>query len=282
VREQFAVETDAGIISGSVGGDGRDLLLIHGGPGLSDYMGILDDELTGWRTIRYQQRGIAPSAIDGPFDVEQHVADALAVLDELNVEHVVVLGHSWGGHLALQVALADPERVQAVLVVDGLGSTGYGGAPELGAELRRRLPDNAVAILDDIDLRLSEPDATDDDALQSILLLWPSYFADPSDWLPLPLDTRVSLSCSVGTFGSAAAGISDGSFAERLRRLAAPVVVLVGEKSPLPNTAGEETAALAPSGEFTVIPGAGHLPWYEQPGCVAKALTRVTTLLNLE
>jgi proline iminopeptidase len=257
-------------------------MLIHGGPGLSDYMGMLQDETAGWRTICYQQRGVAPSTIDGPFDIERHVADALAVLDELDVEHVVLLGHSWGGHLALQVALADPERVQAVVVVDGLGSTGYGGAPELGAELRRRLPDAAVAVFDEIGLRLSQPGANDDDALQSLLLVWPSYFADPADWLPLPPDARLSLLCSADSFASAATGISDGSFAERLRRLEAPVEVLVGEKSPLPNTVGEETAALVPNAEYAVIPGAGHLPWYEQPGCVAEALTRLTTLLNLE
>ncbi len=171
MRDPFAVETGAGLISGSDGGEGPALMLIHGGPGLSDYMGMLEGETAGWRTIRCQQRGIAPSSIDGPFDLERHVADTLAVLDELNVEHVVLQGHSWGGHLALQVALADPERVQAVVVVDGLGSTGYGGAREFGAELRRRLPDTAAEACAEIDLRLSQPDANDDDALQSVSLL---------------------------------------------------------------------------------------------------------------
>jgi proline iminopeptidase len=280
VREPLAVDTAAGIIAGSVGGEGSDLMLIHGGPGMSDYMGMLEDETAGWRTIRYQQRGVAPSTIDGPFDIERHVADALAVLDELKVENVVLLGHSWGGHLALQVALADPGRVQAVVVVDGLGSTGFGGAPELGAELRRRLPEAALAVFEDIDLRLSQPGANDDDFLQSILLVWPSYFADPADWLPLPSDARISLLCSADSFESAMAGISDGSFAERLGRLEAPVEVLVGEKSPLPNTVGEETAALIPGAEYAVILGAGHLPWYEQPGCVAEALTRLSRRLQ--
>ncbi len=69
----------------------------------------------------------------------------------------------------------------------------------------------------------------------------------------------------MGTFGSAAIGLSDGSFAERLRQLEVPVVVLVGEKSPLPNAAGEETAALLltvntpPSQTPAICPGTSSL-----------------------
>jgi pimeloyl-ACP methyl ester carboxylesterase len=271
-------DSGAGPVSGSVGGDGDDVLLIHGGPGLSDYMDVVDDETRGWRTIRYQQRGIAPSTVEGPFDVARHVADARAVLDELNVERTVVLGHSWGGHLALQLALAHPERVSSVVVVDALGSTGTGGAPALGEELRRRLPDTAVARVQELDVRLGQPGAGDADALESLALLWSGYFADPATAPPLPLDMRLSLACSMGTFASVMEEIPDGRFARRLRQLAVPVVVLIGEKSPLPLDVGEETAALIPHAELTVVPGAGHLPWYEQPGCVSRALSRAASL----
>jgi len=56
-----------------------------------------------------------------------------------------------------------------------------------------------------------------------------------------------------------------------------PVVVLVGQSSPMPVDVGEKTAGLVSHGELTVVPGAGHLPWYEQPGCVARALTRAAS-----
>ena len=55
----------------------------------------------------------------------------------------------------------------------------------------------------------------------------------------------------------------------------APAVLVLGECSPLPVSQGLQVAALLASGEVNAIPGAGHLPWYEQPGCVAAALVTV-------
>jgi pimeloyl-ACP methyl ester carboxylesterase len=46
----------------------------------------------------------------------------------------------------------------------------------------------------------------------------------------------------------------------------------------MPLAQGQQTAALLPVAEVDVIPGAGHLPWHEQPGCIAAALTRIRSL----
>ena len=67
-------------------GSGQPALLLHGGPGLSDYMGPLAEELDGLLdTIRYTQRGTPPSVAGPPYSVESHMADALAVLDAFDL-----------------------------------------------------------------------------------------------------------------------------------------------------------------------------------------------------
>jgi pimeloyl-ACP methyl ester carboxylesterase len=53
-----------------------------------------------------------------------------------------VVGHSWGGHLALHVAEAMPERLFGVLAVDPLGSVGDGRWPEFDEEILRRTPES--------------------------------------------------------------------------------------------------------------------------------------------
>jgi proline iminopeptidase len=269
----FTVDTDDGAICGSVSGDGRELLLLHGGPGLSDYTELLDGETRDWRTVRYQQRGLAPSSVEGPFNVARHVADAVAVLDAVVVDKAVLLGHSWGAHLALQVALAHPERVLAVVAVDGLGPTGDGGAMAFGAELRRRLGPDSLERLVEIDRRPPGQAVTDAEALESLALFWPAYFADPSTAPPLPPDLRLSARCSTETLKSVLEQLADSSFARRLARLEVPAITVVGEVSPMPARVGEEMAGLLPRGELVVVPGAGHLPWHEQPGCIAEVLT---------
>ncbi|MGH9098873.1 MAG: alpha/beta fold hydrolase [Acidimicrobiales bacterium] len=268
----FTLDGSAGPITGWIEGEGLDLLLLHGGPGISDYMSAVGGETTGWRTIRYQQRGIAPSTTAPPFTVTQHVADAGAVLSAQAGGPAVLLGHSWGGHLALQVALADPDRVRAVVVVDGLGSVGDGGAHRLGAELRRRLPPGKAAVVASLDKRLASGEANDAIALESLRLVWPSYFADPATAPEAPRDLAVSLACNVGTMTSALGELATGSFSERLKTLHVPVVVLVGSASPMPADVGETTARLC-RGDLRVVHGGGHLPWHEVPGCVAGALS---------
>jgi pimeloyl-ACP methyl ester carboxylesterase len=46
----------------------------------------------------------------------------------------------------------------------------------------------------------------------------------------------------------------------------------------MPVSQGEQTAALLPASEVVIVPAAGHLPWHEQPGCVADALSRIRNM----
>ena len=278
--ETFVASTPDGPIAGHAGGSGAPVLLLHGGPAMTDYMDLLGPELDGWRWVRYQQRGVAPSAVTGPFTVERHVADALAVLDALGIGRTVVLGHSWGGHLALHFAAAHPGRVAGLVIVDPLGAVGDGGLKEMAQQLRSRLSPAATARLAEVDARLGRPDAADADALESLTLLWPGYFAVPAEAPPVPPGMQISLAAYAGTFASAAEHLASG-FGEKLGGVRAPAVFVLGERSPMPVSQGEQTAALLPSAEVHVIPGAGHLPWHEQPGCVAAALATVRARAGL-
>ena len=271
----FVAETDAGPIAGHAGGAGAPLLLLHGGPALTDYMEILGPEVTGWRAIRYQQRSLSPSATGGPFTVERHVADAVAVLDALGVGQAIVAGHSWGGHLALHLAIAHPDRVAGLLIIDPLGAVGDGGVSELGQEMVRRLLPGAVARYQELAGRMSGPDVSDSDMLASLTLLWPGYFAQPETAPAIPAGMRASIAGYAGTFASVAAHLADGSLASGLREVRVPALFLLGAQSPMPVSQGQQTAALLPESEVVVVPAAGHLPWHERPGCVADALARI-------
>jgi proline iminopeptidase len=271
----FTAQTSAGPIAGWTDGDADapPLLLLHGGPGLSEYMSMLDAETRGWRTIRFQQRGLAPSALDGPFTVEQAVADAIAVLDELGVSSAVVLGHSWGGQLALHLALTHPDRVAGLVLVDGYGVVGDGGITELSQHLTERLAPESLPAFGAVVERLNA-DPSEASMTEFLKLLWPSYFADQANIIEYPAELRMSPLVNVGILGSAAEQLASG-FAGKLAQVTAPAVLVLGEQSPFPVSQGEQTAALLPGAEVVIVPGAGHLPWHEQPGSVAQALSRV-------
>ena len=273
-EETFVAQTAEGPIAGRVSGSGAPLLLLHGGPALTDYLDMLAPEVDGWRAVRYQQRGLAPSAVSGPFTVERHVADAVAVLDALGIGRAVVLGHSWGGYLALQVALTHPDRVAGLVLVEPPGAVGDAGHGELSQNLVARLPPEAEAPFGEVAARLDGPDPTEADALESLRLLWPGYFADPASAPPLPAHLRTSMEAFAGTVASMSEQLA-GGFSEKLGAVRAPAVFVLGEQSPLPVSQGQQVAALMPQAEVEVVKGAGHLPWFERPGCVATALATV-------
>lgn len=72
-ERELHAPVSGGEIVGWVRGDGPPVLLLHGGPGLSDYLDTLAAELSPIATVaRYQQRGLAPSVLDGDRTVEGH------------------------------------------------------------------------------------------------------------------------------------------------------------------------------------------------------------------
>jgi pimeloyl-ACP methyl ester carboxylesterase len=65
-------------------------------------------------------RGRGRSAgLPGPYGLAAHVDDLLAVLDDAGVQRAVLLGHSMGGYVMARLAAAHPERVAALVMLDG-------------------------------------------------------------------------------------------------------------------------------------------------------------------
>src|ERR687893_1587240 len=56
---------------------------------------------------------------DSGYGLETHASDVVRVLDHLGLESAVLAGHSMGGFVALKTALMFPERVRAIVLLDG-------------------------------------------------------------------------------------------------------------------------------------------------------------------
>ena len=272
---EFTTHDGGPLIAGRRAGSGPPVLLLHGGPGLGfDYLRDLADELAqendvGW----YQQRGQEPSAAERPYTVAADVGDARRVLDALGWQKAYVVGHSWGGHLALHVAEAMPERLLGVLAVDPLGSVGDGRWPEFDEEIFRRTPETVRARAREIDELSMAGGADDELALEGMRLVWPAYFADPERAPPMP-DLRISSARSGEMVPSIQAELP--ALEEGLAGIRVPVGFVHGSRSPMPLAASTDAAERIPGAWVEVVEGAGHFLWVEAPGAVRASLRRLT------
>ena len=95
------------------------MLVAHGvtNTGLR-YRRLAEELLGGLRVMAPDLRGHGRSTWDPPWGAERHVADLLATLDAAGVERATVVGHSFGGLLALHLAATAPERVGGLVLLD--------------------------------------------------------------------------------------------------------------------------------------------------------------------
>lgn len=123
-------------------GDGRPIVVVHGGPDF-DHVYLLPelDRLTdAGRVIYYDQRGRGRSVLDRPVSeitIATEVADLDSVRASFGAPSVAVVGHSWGGLLALEYAIAHPDRVSHLILVNSAPAS-HRDVGELRVELSRR------------------------------------------------------------------------------------------------------------------------------------------------
>jgi pimeloyl-ACP methyl ester carboxylesterase len=193
----------------------------------------------------------------------------------MQLARALVIGHSWGGHLAMHLAVAHPGRLLGLVAVETLGAVPDGGAGDMARNLFDRLSASdpeAAALVAEIDSRADAGDVTTEDRYRVAELFWPHYFADPTTAPPAPPAERRSAELSAGVFMSIEDHFGRGTLEQGLPGFRGPFNLIHGDQDPLPSDASRRTAALSPQATVVVIPECGHFPWLEQPDAFIAAL----------
>lgn len=105
--------------SGDGGADRPTVLFSHGF--LMDHT-MFDDQVavleSSHRCVRWDERAFGSTPATGPFSYWDSADDAVALLDHLGIDSAVFVGMSQGGFLSLRAALAHPDRVSGLVLID--------------------------------------------------------------------------------------------------------------------------------------------------------------------
>lgn len=241
------------------------LLLVNGG--------LLYDHALLWpslaplararQVILYDQRGRGESA--PPHDpltarIEDDAADVGALRRALGIRRWDVLGHSWGGMIAMLGCLADQGAVRRLVTVNAVGPTSD-WMPELhSAAFERSTTEDRTVLAALTGDPLHRPDPAVHGAYSRAG--YRAWFADAelaAHFVPPP---------ATSVTGAAVAGQlrREGyDWRDRLRSLSTPTLVLHGERDALPMRVALELQALLPRARHVIIPDVGHMPFFEAP-----------------
>ncbi|MEU6105399.1 alpha/beta fold hydrolase [Streptomyces flaveolus] len=114
------------------GGQGRPLIALHGH--MSEAMSYADLALRlapYWRVVAPDQRGHGASGRAADYSRQGYLSDVEALMDHLDLDRAVLIGHSLGAINAYQFAARHPERVSALVNAEGCAELGLDGTNPL-------------------------------------------------------------------------------------------------------------------------------------------------------
>ncbi len=237
-----------------IAGNGPPLLFLHGGDYVAQNRAFLDRLARRWRVVAPRHPGFGATPRPEWFRTVHDIAYLyLDLLDRLALTDTLLVGSSFGGWIALEIAVRSEARLGRLALIDSLGL-------KLGGREERDIADIYALPAEEVLRRL---------------------FVEPVHVVPdyAKLDDAELLAIARDREATALYGwrpyMHDPALAHWLHRITRPALVLWGEEDGIVTLGyGESLAAALPNARFERIQGAAHYPQIEQPEKVAAAIER--------
>jgi len=266
------------------------LICLHGGPGAThDYFGSLEVlSATGRRVILYDQLGWGNSDhINDPslWTVNLFVEELGVIRRALGLDHVHVLGHSWGGQLAMEYALTQPAGLASLILADALAS-----APQWAVEAARLVSELPPEVRETI-LKHEAAGTTDNPAYQEAKKVFSRRHGgghiDPKpEWVKRAFakleDNEVYLTMWGPSEFCVTGSLMDWDITSRLGEIRVPTLVLCGRYDEATPVLAETIHRGIPGSELVIFENSAHFPHIEETERFLQVLEQFLNRIEIQ
>jgi proline iminopeptidase len=268
-------------------GAGQPVIVVHGGPDF-DHCYLrpeLDRLARSCRLVYYDQRGRGRSGAGVRPDevsIGSEVADLDALRASLGLDSVAVLGHSWGGVLAMEYATRHPERVSHLILMNSAPASASDWVelrralramrPPGDLERMRRIAASTAFQGGDLSAEAEfyrlhfRPTVRDPEQLERIVARLRAHFTAVGVLVARAIEDRL--------YGQTCER-ADYDLIPALRALPMPALVLHGGHDLIPVELAARIAAAIPRSNFVVLGECGHFAYLEAPDQVSAHVARL-------
>ncbi len=249
-------------------GEGEPLVVVHGGPVLDHsyllpHLQVLADD---YQLIFYDQRAAGQSSIDvdpKTMTLDGFIEDIEQLRQQLNLEKINLLGHSWGGLLAMNYAIKYDEHLNH-LILSNASAPSVADAQQEGLLVAQKMTKRDQDKLNNLTssglLRTEDPS----EAIKEMMMLsYRVHMYDTSNMYRLELSIPKDFMLRSQAYRTLNPDLANYDLYDQLMQVSTPTLVLFGESEPAVQLHANRMAGAFQNGALYVVKGAGHFPFIE-------------------
>lgn len=249
-------------------GNGEPIIIVHGGPVLdhSYLLPHLEQLSENYKLVFFDQRLSGRSSAEADtadIKLSTFIKDIQALQAYLGFEKIHILGHSWGGLLAMKYAISHPLNIYSLILVSSMPPSSELWRKEELILAESKTKEDSLArqkIMQTEAFRKNSPKAIE----KLLELSFRNQFYNRVNAESLDLYVPDDYMTRSRLFGHLMGELSDYNLLKDLKKMTSPALILYGSAEPANKISGPMLHKHIPNSEYIIINKSGHFPFIEQ------------------
>ncbi len=250
-------------------GNGEPLIVLHGGPGLDHtyFLPQMQELASNYRLIFYDQRACGRSSISvqpETISMDGFVEDLEALRQQMGLDQINLMGHSWGGLLAMHYSIKYPQHLKSLILCNSVGATTEGREQEAAILQSRRTKTDSVEqgyVLESEAYKSGQIGAYQD----IFRILFRPQFYDRKKTRELTLTFQETFRETSRMMHLLGPDLREYDLGAQLEQVEVPTLLVYGDYDPWSTLAAPDILGHLPNAKLETIKNCGHFPYIEEP-----------------